>query len=307
MKTPQTTARLLEDPTAIVALTVGYDQLCAVLSGGALQCWGGNDLSQCGVGASTATVAPTEIARGIASVSAGFNYSCAVRSDGTALCWGAANHGQVGNEDGSIDEKTPTAVSGATGLVAISASSYLTCGIASDGGVLCWGSGPLGDGTTNESATPVRVQGLTGRVTQLAAGGSHACALLADGAVVCWGDGGYGALGRGLSVGVAFVPGAVPGVSPAKAISSSEYGSCAVLADGTVSCWGNDSAYSSGSFVPVAVPGIGGAVAVASGLSHECALLESGKVVCWGDNTSGQLGDGTTTARGTPVEVKGLP
>jgi hypothetical protein len=115
----------------------------------------------------------------------------------------------------------------------------------------------------------------------------------ADGTALCWGSANHGQI--------------VPGVSPAKAISSSDYGSCAVVAGGTVSCWGDDTAYSSGSVVPVAVPGIAGAVAVASGLAHKCALLESGKVVCWGDNSSGQLGDGTTTVRGTPVVVKGLP
>lgn len=35
-------------------------------------------------------------------------------------------------------------------------------------------------------------------------------------------------------------------------------------------------------------------------------MLNSGKVVCWGLNNQGQLGDGTTTGRTTPVEVKDL-
>lgn len=47
------------------------------------------------------------------------------------------------------------------------------------------------------------------------------------------------------------------------------------------------------------------AIALASGDSHSCAITSVG-VVCWGNNYSGQLGDGTTTMRLTPVAVIGL-
>lgn len=46
--------------------------------------------------------------------------------------------------------------------------------------------------------------------------------------------------------------------------------------------------------------------AVATGSAHTCALLRDGQIECWGRNSSGELGDGTTTARSLPASVQGI-
>lgn len=61
--------------------------------------------------------------------------------------------------------------------------------------------------------------------------------------------------------------------------------------------------------------GLAGATSIAAGRgyddtenhpSHLCVLLRTGTVRCWGNNSEGQLGDGTTKPRPTPVTVLGV-
>jgi alpha-tubulin suppressor-like RCC1 family protein len=64
---------------------------------------------------------------------------------------------------------------------------------------VCWGrntAGRVGNGTTENAATPVAVRNLSG-VSSIAVSGGSSCALKTGGAVSCWGDNSYGQLGDG--------------------------------------------------------------------------------------------------------------
>jgi len=86
-----------------------------------------------------------------------------------------------------------------------------------------------------------------------------------------------------------------------------------VKSDGTVWGWGGSVNVETGSgsggrfpWTAVQVPGISDVKFVAAGRSASLALKNDGTVWSWGWNSRGELGDGTTTRRGTPQPISGL-
>ncbi len=268
-----------------------------------------------GVGAATA-------------VDLGAFYSCALLQDGTVRCWGDNSTGELG--DGTTtNASTPVAVAGIGGAATVTAGGFHTCVRFPDGTIQCWGrnnAGQLGDPATTafQSPTPVRVAGLT--ATAVTAGGFHTCALLGDGTVSCWGQNDLGQLGNGTVSPTADTPNPTPvtvsGITTAVAISAGGWYTCALLQDGTVRCWGDNTYGQLGNGAillspspnspitptptPVTVSGISTAVAIEAGVFHTCALLRDGTLQCWGRNDEGRLGNGSTANSSTPVTVNGV-
>ena len=254
---------------------------------------------------------------------------CALLSSGGVDCWGGNNWDERG--DGTAaDTSVPTAVVGVgdsgflSGVASLTSNGEGYCALLTSGGVDCWGSGYLGNGTSGPIEWPVAVDGVGGSgtlggVASLAsdAGGSgdSYCARLTSGGVDCWGYGGDGQLGNGTDDASSLVPVAVVGVGGTGTLGGltglvsnqeGEFGSyCAVLTSGGVDCWGANSDSALGSItggssdVPVPVVGVSGSGALGSVASitsahadySYCVVLTSGAADCWGDNQAGQLGD----------------
>jgi alpha-tubulin suppressor-like RCC1 family protein len=156
------------------------------------------------------------------------------------------------------------------------------------------------------SALPVVVPGIGNALDVRAGGGSHTCALDGD-LAACWGDNNNGQIGNGL-----VQPSAPPTVvaTGVRAVAPGFVHTCSLDSIGAVSCWGSNfsGALGDGSGIdhpiPTPVPSLAaGVTVIASGTLHSCALLGDEDLRCWGENSFGQVGDGTTTSRPTPVPV----
>ena len=303
--------------------------------------WGNNNYGQIGDGTSgnfrTMPVLVSGLTE-VSSVAAGTYHSLALKSDGTVMAWGSNSLGQLGDGTSGNTRTSPVTVSGLSGVVAIAAGSYHTVALKSDGSVWVWGRnnyGQLGIDATDSNPHPLpeRVMGPEGvgwleNIIAVGAGEARTVALKDDGTVWSWGDNSSNQLGDGIpsyTEVLSEVPVQVVGVGGSGwlggvvAVSAGNLHTVALLSDGTLVAWGNNSKGQIGdgtiaaNLGPVQVVGTGGtgfledvSVAVA-GENHTIALKDDGTLWAWGSNNNGQLGLDVidTNAHMLPAQVVG--
>jgi len=294
--------------TTATAISAGWHGTCALLTGGAVNCWGRAGSGQLGngvnvtVGDDESVTANPNVDLGghtATAITSGRDHSCAILDDGNVSCWGANNVGQLGlgttpaNPGATVDL-------GGRMAVAIAAGYESTCAILDNGALLCWGRndhGELGLGNTNfigddEAASPTGLVELGAglKATNVSLGYDSTCAVLDNGSTRCWGTGGgsyddssvppvtISYSNGNLGLGSPFPDLATPNL----ALGDTE----AITTQQPINVGGNVSAVSTGTYAT-------------------CALLADANVKCWGNGSNGRLGYGNTDRRGddeTPAE-----
>jgi alpha-tubulin suppressor-like RCC1 family protein len=306
--TSSATPRAIASGQTWRSISAGYSHTCGVTAGGIGYCWGSNYWGALGIGTygSTSQSSLVPIVGGLSfqAIRAGQDFSCGLATDGAAYCWGLNLVTQLG-----------------TAAVVPS----------------CSHAGPM-DRPAGCSTMPLPAAGGIA-LSALASGVSHSCALTAAGTAFCWGDDHAGQLGTAAAVpglcsdwtqavgSCSSAPVRVAGPQSWLAIDAGSYHSCGIATDGAAYCWGYNASGQLGTLAdpgsctviigvysrqqiacyPTPVPVTGALIfrSISAGEDHTCGVTEVGSAYCWGDNTYGQLGDGSTTNRLSPVPVLG--
>ena len=245
----------------VTAVSAGMHHSLALIANGTIESWGSNVHGQLGEEQTGTSRVPVkvEIIKSATAIAAGGSHSLALLANGTVMAWGDDESGQLGNGK-HTDSEFPIAVPELTGVTAIAAGEEHSLALLNDGTVMAWGNnerGQLGNGNKNSSATPAPVPGLT-EVAAISAQGSDSLALLKNGTVLAWGDDEHGQLGnvqlraeeeaeaeekasRREEGYDSANPVAVEGLSGVKQIAAGHSHNVALLNDGTVVAWGENS------------------------------------------------------------------
>ncbi|MDC0669217.1 DUF4215 domain-containing protein [Nannocystis radixulma] len=205
---------------------MGRHHSCALLTGGAIKCWGSNVGGALGVGDNLArgdspgemgdALLAVDVTQAATKLAVAYWANCAVLADQSLRCWGSNTHGQLatgdtlarGDQPGELGAALPVVDLGGT-VVSLVGGHTFFCARLQGGATKCWGrntDGNLGLGDTQNrgdqpgemgnSLPPVDL-GTGKTAVELASRWLHTCARLDDGTVKCWGRNNNGELGLG--------------------------------------------------------------------------------------------------------------
>jgi alpha-tubulin suppressor-like RCC1 family protein len=329
-------------PGGALAVELGGLFSCGLFEDDQMRCWGAGNTGQTGYAATT-PIGDDELLADLPSImlggtatqfESGGSHTCTRLDTGDVRCWGGNSQGQLGVGTTTIIGDTEHPAMGSTvdlgpdGASFVAAGVGHSCAVTNMNELFCWGDnarGQLGYGSTDDigndedpvDAGPVDMDlpALPNdtTITGLALGREHTCALFSSGDVACWGRNGAGQLGQGNLADWGDTMLELPsGLTPidlggsVTAITAGDDFTCALLDDGSIRCWGQNTTGQLGqgntntigdNELPTAGMTVdvgGSAIQISAGGLHACAVLEDYSIVCWGEAGQGQLGYGNT-------------
>jgi alpha-tubulin suppressor-like RCC1 family protein len=270
------------------SLGLGNRFSCARDVNDAVHCWGRNDGGRLGYSSNSDATQTLQLDSGMGTtlttvrLAVGSDHGCAetvnAMSEHDIYCWGSRAAGQSGNGVSAAPYERPTLLDDRAGIAMrtplndLVAGSTHTCFVPSGGPnagkAFCLGSngfGQLGNGTTNNSDTPVNALN-TASIIRLAAGDTHTCALSGpsgSGTIWCWGNNDSRQVGSPSPSIIAHPQ--VVNIHP----EGSELHATEIAAGGNTTC-----------------------------------AIAAGRLFCWGAGNDGQLVTASTTDVPTEIEIR---
>jgi alpha-tubulin suppressor-like RCC1 family protein len=277
----------LTEPASAIGL--GERTSCALLSSGAVRCWGEHQRPLQRAAARADRLAIED------------PLSCDI-SAGVLSCAGWNRMGRLGVRDDQHEYVARAAVPVPRPVKSV--IIMLQFGCAATDELYCWGS-------RLECAGPRPVK-TPQPIVDIQGGGSFACFLGSAGDVFglvqyqehVAADGGVEGCSPAievedeLKVPLAKGAKAVDCFGPSDGERCETCQGCIIRADDSVACWGRDdkaAPQASAGLEPV--PGLTGVAQITMGNGFACALTRQGKALCWGRNERGQLGRGFASPR----------
>jgi hypothetical protein len=252
------------------------------------------------------TTAPAPAARGFVAVSAGAGHVCALTSAGVVFCRGGNGQGELGIGSSSPYVSALTPILGPYRFKKVDAGDAYTCGITTADQLACWGTAGLGQLGFPVASRDCNFTACVPRPTltrlgatylDVSAGTGITCGLRTGGALDCFGS---------------YPPSVTyDGVIDAGPYARSSVGDwrCALTADGTAYCWGQNDwgqvGDSTRTLRPLPTPVVGGLrfVQITTSPNQTCGRTAGGAVYCWGWDDAGVFGNGTPSGLPQPFPV----
>lgn len=287
-----TISRSTLDPldSEIIAASGGQSHSLYLSSGGSLRAMGRNSSGQLGDGTTTSRPAPVTVVEGVKAIAAGGDHSLFIRNDGSLWGMGSNHVNQLG--DGTTTARS-TPVQIAQDVIQVTAGSQHSIFLKSDGtlwGMGNNGAGQLGDGTNTNRSTPVLI---SQNVVTASAGGAYTLFVKTDGSMWATGYNTNGQLADGTGTSRNIPVQVATGVAR---VSAGNYVTLLVKFDGTL--WATKFNVLSPSQIAEDV------ISTSAGYDHGFFVKSDRSLWAVGTNSYGQLADGTTTDRPTPVLIR---
>jgi alpha-tubulin suppressor-like RCC1 family protein len=259
--------------------SAGASHSLAVRNDGTLWAWGSNSSGRLGDNTTTSRSSPVSVVGGFSDwcqASAGDSHSLAVRTNGTLWAWGFNYLGQLGDGTTSDRSSPVSVVGGFSDWCQVSAGSYHSLAVRSNGTIWSWGCnryGVLGDGTTTNRSSPVSVVGGFSDWCQTSTGFDHSLAIRTNGTLWAWGGYFDGRLGDNSNTSRLSPVSVVGGFTDWCQTSAGSSHSLAVRSNGTLWAWGRNVF---GQLGDNSITGRSSPVSVVGGFSDWCEASAGG-------------------------------